>query len=83
MLGELKKHNLGGDLEAKGDPRFATPQMMGQIAEMVRNAGIPANLKTINYGPHSIQVIREAQKQGFWTRTAYGNGHERQVFGYA
>jgi len=82
MLGELKKHNLGGDLEAKGDPRFANPQMMGQIADMVRKSGIKANLKTINYGPHSLKVIREAQRQGFWTRTAHGNGHGRQVFGY-
>ena len=83
MLGELKKHNLGGDLEAKGDPRFASPQMMGQIADMVRKSGIKANLKTINYGPQSMRVIREAQRQGFWTRTAHGNGHGRQVFGYA
>ncbi len=83
MLDELKKHNLGGDLEAKNDPRFATDQMMGQIADMVRKSGIQANLKTINHGPQSMRVIREAQKQGFWTRTAHGAGHGRQVFGYA
>ncbi len=83
MLDELKKHNIGGDLEAKNDPRFATDQMMGQIADMVRKSGIQANLKTINRGPQSMRVIREAQKQGFWTRTAQGAGHDRQVFGYA
>lgn len=82
MLAELKKHNIGGDLEAKNDPRFATDQMMGQIADMVRKSGVKANLKTINYGPQSMRVIKEAQKQGFWTRTAHGAGHGRQVFGY-
>lgn len=82
MLSELKKHNLGGDLEAKNDPRFADDRMMGQIADMVRKAGIKANLKTINYGPQSMEVIQAAQKQGFWTRTAHGNGHGRQIFGY-
>lgn len=82
MLAELKKHNIAGDLEAKNDPRFATDHMMGQIADMVRKAGIQANLKTINYGPQSMAVIKQAQKQGFWTRTAHGNGHDRQVFGY-
>ena len=82
MLGLLKQHNIGGDLEAKGDPRFATDGMMGQIADMVRKSGIKANLKTINYGPQSMRVIKEAQKQGFWVRTAHGNGHGRQIFGY-
>jgi len=83
MLGELKRYNLGGDLEAKNDPRFASDQIMGQIADMVRKNGIKANLKTINYGEQSLRIIQEAQKQGFWVRTAEGNGQGAKTFGYS
>lgn len=82
MMAELKKHNLGGDLEAKDDPRFATPQMMGLIADLVRKNGVRANLKSIDRGERSDRILRQAQHQGFWVRTATGNGHQARNLGY-
>jgi len=82
MLGELKKHGIAGDLEAKNDPRFATDEVMGHLADMVRQSGVKANLKSINYGPRSMQVLKEAQEQGFWVRTAQGAGKARRNIGY-
>lgn len=82
MLGELKKHGIAGDLEAKNDPRFASQEVMSQLANMVRRSGVKANLKSINYGPRSMAVLKEAQAQGFWVRTAHGAGHGQRNLGY-
>lgn len=82
MVELLKKHGIAGDLEAKNDPRFADDQMMGQIADLVRDTGIRANLKTIDYGPQAYQVLEAAQRQGFWVRTASGNERKARHFGY-
>lgn len=82
MLAELKKHGIAGDLEAKNDPRFASDAMMGQLADMVRKSGVKANLKSINYGPRSMNILKEAQQQGFWVRTAHGAGHGQRNLGY-
>lgn len=83
MIGLLKKHNLAGDLEAKNDRRFASDQVMGSIAQMVRQAGIKANLKSIDYGPGTDKILDKAQAYGFWVRTAEGNGKGRRNIGYA
>lgn len=82
MIEHLKKNNIAGDLEAKDDPRFASDAVMGQIADMVSEAGISANLKTIDRGFRSYDILEAAQKQGFWVRTAAGNGHSGRHFGY-
>jgi hypothetical protein len=82
MIGELKKNGIAGDLEAKDDPRFASDQMMGSLAGMVREAGIQANLKSIDRGSGSYDILEAAQRQGFWVRTATGNGHHSREFGY-
>lgn len=83
MIGELKKNGIAGDLEAKDDARFATDPVMGQLAELVRSAGIKANLKSIDRGAQTWDILRAAQKHGFWVRTAEGNGKPRREFGYA
>ncbi|ODT73109.1 hypothetical protein ABS71_07455 [bacterium SCN 62-11] len=83
MIGELKKHNIAGDFEAKNDPRFASDQIMGQLANMVRQSGIKANLKSIDYGPGTDKILKKAQSYGFWVRTAEGNGKARRNIGYA
>ncbi len=82
MIKELKKNGIAGDLEAKDDPRFADDKVMGSIAQMVRDAGISANLKSIDRGPLSNEILEAAQKQGFWVRTAAGNDREARHFGY-
>jgi len=79
----LKKYGIAGDLEAKNDKRFATDKVMGQIASMVRKAGIKANLKSIDRGPGSIRILEKAQEHGFWVRTAEGNGKSARNIGYA
>ena len=82
MIEELKKNGIAGDLEAKDDPRFADDKVMGGIAQMVRNSGIRANLKSIDRGSRSFDILEAAQKQGFWVRTAAGNNREGRQFGY-
>lgn len=82
MIEHLKKNGIAGDLEAKDDPRFATDKVMGEIAGMVRDAGIPANLKSIDRGYRSIDTLEKAQEHGFWVRTAAGNDRPGRHFGY-
>lgn len=82
QIGLLKKFDIAGDLEAKDDRRFATDKIMGGLADDVRSAGIKANLKTINYGQRSMNILREAQAEGFWVRTAEGAGKGEHDFGY-
>ena len=82
MIEHLKKNGIAGDLEAKNDPRFATDEVMGEVADMVRDAGITANLKTIDYGPQAYDVMEMAQQHGFWVRSAKGSGREGRHFGY-
>ncbi|MBX3172433.1 MAG: hypothetical protein KF760_33825 [Candidatus Eremiobacteraeota bacterium] len=81
MIGELKKHGIAGDFEAKDDPRFATNEMMGYLANLVRSSGIKANLKTIYRGPRSLKILEKAQQFGFWVRTADG-GKGSKDLGY-
>jgi hypothetical protein len=83
MIQELKKHNIAGDLEAKNDPRFASDQIMGSLANMVRQSGVKANLKSIDYGSNTDKILKKAQSYGFWVRTAEGNGKARRNIGYA
>ena len=82
MIEELKKNGIAGDLEAKDDSRFATDEVMGQLADQVRDAGIRANLKTIDRGSRSFDTLESAQKHGFWVRTATGNNRKARRFGY-
>jgi hypothetical protein len=82
MIDLLKKNGISGDLEAKNDPRFATDRVMGYLADLVRNAGIKANLKTIYHGSRSDRILAKAQEYGFWVRTAKGAGHQRRELGY-
>jgi hypothetical protein len=82
MIKELKKHGIAGDLEAKNDPRFADDKVMRQLADMVREAGIEANLKSIDYGPRTYDVLEAAQAEGFWVRTAKGQAKKARRFGY-
>lgn len=82
MIGELKKNGIAGDFEAKDDPRFATDQMMGYIADLVRGSGIKANMKSIDRGPRSMKILEAAQRAGFWTRFATGGGKRGKAFGY-
>lgn len=82
IVGELKKNGIAGDFEAKDDPRFATDQMMGYIADLVRGAGIKANMKSINRGPRSMDILKAAQRSGFWTRFATGGGKRGRPIGY-
>lgn len=82
MIEHLKKNGIAGDLEAKKDARFATDKVMGQVAGMVRQAGIRANIKSIDYGSGANQVLEMAQKHGFWVRTATGNNRKAKHFGY-
>jgi glycerophosphoryl diester phosphodiesterase family protein len=82
MIEELKKNGIAGDLEAKDDSRFATDEVMGQLAGQVRDAGIRANLKSIDRGSRSFDNLESAQKHGFWVRTAAGNNRKGRHFGY-
>lgn len=82
MIKELKKNGIAGDLEAKSDPRFATDEVMGSLADLVRKSGIRANLKSINRGPQTKGLLEMGQRHGFWVRTASGNGHDAKNYGY-
>lgn len=82
MIEQLKKNGIAGDFEVKNDPRFATDEVMGSLARQVREAGIQANVKTIDYGDRSYQALSKAQEHGFWVRTATGNDHTARHFGY-
>ncbi len=82
MIKELKKHGIAGDLEAKDDPRFATDKMMGYLADLVRDSGIKANLKSINRGSRSEKILRKAQQHGFYARVALAKKGENKNWGY-
>lgn len=82
QIQRLKQYGVAGDLEAKADPRFATDAGMGGLAQEVREAGINANLKSIDRGELSDNILEEAQKQRFWVRTAEGNGKDARNIGY-
>lgn len=82
MIDLLKKHEIGGDFEAKNDARFANPEVMGHLADRVRQSGIQANLKSIDRDETSVDILQAAQEQGFWVRTAEGAGKKRRDFGY-
>lgn len=82
MIKELKKHGIAGDLEAKDDNRFATDEIMGQLADMVREAGIKANLKTINRGERSEKIVDAAQDHGFYVKIALPKDGDKRFRGY-
>lgn len=82
MIEELKKNGIAGDLEAKNDKRFATDGVMSELADQVREAGIPANIKSIDRGSGSFDILEKAQEHGFWVRTAAGNDRKGREFGY-
>lgn len=82
MIGELKKHGIAGDFEAKDDNRFATDRIMGYLADLVRDAGITANLKSIRRGRRSDKILQKAQEHGFWARVALAKKGERKYLGY-
>lgn len=82
MIDRLKEHEIGGDFEAKKDGRFSSTEVMGYLADRVRQSGIQANLKTIDHGETSMSILQAAQVQGFWVRTAEGAGKKRRDYGY-
>lgn len=82
MVQELKKHGIAGDFEAKDDNRFATDRIMGYLADLVRDAGITANLKSIRRGRRSDKILEKAQEHGFWARIAKAKKGERKYLGY-
>ena len=82
MIKELKKHGIAGDLEAKDDNRFATDEIMGSLADMVREAGIKANLKTINRGERSEKLVDAAQDHGFYVKIALPKDGDKKFRGY-
>ena len=82
MIAELKKHRVAGDFEVKNDSRFATDEVMGKLAQQVRDAGIKANIKSIDRGPGTYDILEMAQRHGFWVRTATGNDKPYRDFGY-
>lgn len=82
MIEHLKKNGIAGDLEAKDDARFASDEVMGKLADMVRDSGVRANLKSIDRGDRSFDTLEAAQRHGFWVRTATGNGRKARRFGY-
>ncbi len=82
MIGHLKKHGIAGDFEAKDDKRFASDEVMGEIASLVRKAGIKANLKSIDRGARSDAILERAQEHGFWVRTAKAGNSKRKDIGY-
>ena len=82
MVKELKKHGIAGDFEAKNDPRFATDKVMGYLADLVRDAGIKANLKSIHRGPGTDRILEKAQDHGFWVRLALAKEGQRKYLGY-
>jgi hypothetical protein len=82
MVELLKKHEIAGDFEAKDDPRFATNQVMGYLANLVRNSGIKANLKSIYRGSRTDKILQAAQDHGFWVRIAKAGNGQRKYLGY-
>lgn len=82
MIGHLKKYGIAGDFEAKDDKRFASDEVMGEIASLVRKAGIKANLKSIDRGARSDAILETAQEHGFWVRTAKAGNSKRKDIGY-
>lgn len=82
LMGEFKKHGIAPDFEAKDDPRFKSDQVMGYLANLVRQTGVKANMKSIDRGPRSLEILKTAQKFGFWTRFATGGGKKGRPLGY-
>lgn len=82
MIKQLKKHGIAGDLEAKDDNRFASDEVMGQLADMVREAGVKANLKTINRGERSERIVDAAQDHGFYVKIALPKDGDKRFRGY-
>lgn len=82
LMGEFKKHGISPDFEAKDDPRFKSDQVMGYLANLVRQTGVKANMKSIDRGPRSLEILKTAQKFGFWTRFATGGGKKGRPLGY-
>lgn len=82
LMGEFKKHGIAPDFEAKDDPRFKTDKVMSYLANLVRNTGVKANMKSIDRGPRSLDILKTAQKHGFWTRFATGGGKKGRPLGY-
>lgn len=83
MVQLLKKHGIAGDFEIK-DPRLGNAKMMGYLANLVREAGIKANVKTIDHNPKITErILHAAQEAGFWTRIALSPkaGHKK-YWGY-
>ena len=83
MVNLLKKHGIAGDFEVK-DARLGSDKMMGYLANLVRNAGIKANVKTIDRNPSVTErILHNAQEAGFWTRIALSPkaGHKK-YWGY-
>lgn len=83
MVKHLKKHGIAGDFEAKDDNRFATNQVMGYLAGVVRDSGIKANLKSIYRGERSGKILKMAQKHGFYARVALAKKGQNKYWGYA
>ncbi len=83
MVKHLKKHGIAGDFEAKDDKRFATDRVMGHLADIVRGAGIKANLKSIYRGARSGKILKKAQEHGFYARVALAKKGQRKYWGYA
>lgn len=83
MIKLLKENGIAGDFEAKNDARFASDEIMGNLANMVRAAGIQANLKSVDRGDGTEKILRKAQEHGFWTRIALDPkpGHKK-YWGY-
>lgn len=82
MVQHLKKHGIAGDFEAKDDPRFASEKVMGYLADVVRQSGIKANLKSIYRGSRTDKILKEAQEQGFYVRIALAKKGQRKYWGY-
>lgn len=83
MVGELKKNGIAAVFEAKDDNRFANPQMMTYLGNLVRDAGIHANMTSIDRGPRSLEILEAAQRAGFWTRFASASGKHGRSLGDA
>jgi hypothetical protein len=83
MVQHLKKNGIAGDLEAKNDKRFASDKMMGYIANLVRDAGIKANLKSIHRGALTDKILETAQDHGFFVKIALAKNGQQRYPGYA
>lgn len=82
MIEHLKKHGIAGDFEAKDDPRFASDEIMGGLADQVRSSGIKANLKSIHRGEGTEKILKKAQANGFYVRIALPKDGQKKYWGY-